>query len=554
MKNDEDMEKKQFYRSQFFSVKKSIMADKSHVRWDVMDKFIRSFGEKFVVYEAVPLNEELILAYHNGKYYGAWDVKQKIGWAINLSGQGVLVPKLYAEGGKIPKTVFTKDGVEVEEHSDKYIGHIFYDADGGKYRCIGYFPKLDDCVYLDLQKDIEVVGCMDGFYFNDPTQAVAKGGSMAAGGHVGEPKYKIGDNTKLGKITDVRIGESVKQSTRQIGFEPRKRYEYHISNDWYNEGQVEQYFESGSMATGVHKVITFSNSSHTSTKERNRQAWKELNEKLLNDKRNPLYNEFQREDILLDTTDGEGYIPIVYSSMLHPNYVSETKIKKFLEYLKGFVSMDAYVYIGDYNYKFNNYLKPTPSDEKYSSGGEMATGGGVGDLEKELRKLQRDLNSSRLLTYVEGDKSEGEMARKRERDVKLARFNEVLRLLGEKDKKSSGGSTPLTAKEYFQSLNLAELPGKTSNYITTEVLPDNDIDLLDNTDEDFIEVKNYIAANHPKALPTYKEPASELTKQDYSAVIDGMKIMLQATKGTEKKSIKEAIDGLKIMMELTTKL
>ena len=426
MKNDEDMEKKQFYRSQFLVVKKSIMADKSHVEWNNTDSFIHSFGKKFVVYEAVPLNEELILAYHNGKYYGAWDVKQNIGWAIKLSGHGVLVPKLYAEGGKIPKTVFTKDGVEVEEHSDKYKGHIFYDADGGKYRCIGYLPRIDDCVYLDLQKDIEVVGCMDGFYFNDPTQAVAKGGSMAAGGHVGEPKYKIGDNTKLGKITDVRIGESVKQSTRQIGFEPRKRYEYHISNDWYNEGQVEQYFESGSMATG----------------------------------------------------------------------------------------------------------------------------GGVGDLEKELRKLQRDLNSSRLLTYVEGDKSEGEMARKRERDAKLARFNEVLRLLGEKDKKSSGGSTPLTAKEYFQSLNLAELPGKTSNYITTEVLPDNDIDLLDNTDEDFIEVKNYIAANHPKALPTYKEPAPELTKQDYSAVIDGMKLMLQATKGQERKNINEVLAGLKIMKDL----
>ena len=71
---------------------------------------------------------------------------------------------------------------------------------------------------------------------------------------------------------------------------------------------------------------------------------------------------------------------------------------------------------------------------------EMKTGGGVGDLEKELHKLQRDLNSSRLQTYIEGDSSEEEKARKREREVKLARFNEVLRLLREKDRKYSGGS------------------------------------------------------------------------------------------------------------------
>lgn len=50
-------------------------------------------------------------------------------------------------------------------------------------------------------------------------------------------------------------------------------------------------------------------------------------------------------------------------------------------------------------------------------------------LEKELRRLQRDLNSHRLLTYILGDTSEEEQDRQRERASKLARFKEVLSLL-----------------------------------------------------------------------------------------------------------------------------
>jgi valyl-tRNA synthetase len=50
-------------------------------------------------------------------------------------------------------------------------------------------------------------------------------------------------------------------------------------------------------------------------------------------------------------------------------------------------------------------------------------------LEKELRRLQRDLNSHRLMTYIPGDTSEEEKARQRERASKLARFREVLTIL-----------------------------------------------------------------------------------------------------------------------------
>lgn len=75
-----------------------------------------------------------------------------------------------ANGGPIKSTVLTKDGIEVEKGTQKYKGHVFFDEKGGKYTCMGYFPKLDDCVYMNEQTKLEVTGCMDGFYFNNPTK------------------------------------------------------------------------------------------------------------------------------------------------------------------------------------------------------------------------------------------------------------------------------------------------------------------------------------------------------------------------------------------------
>lgn len=56
-------------------------------------------------------------------------------------------------------------------------------------------------------------------------------------------------------------------------------------------------------------------------------------------------------------------------------------------------------------------------------------------LLKELRRLQRELNSPRLGTYILGDTSPEEEARKQERESKLARFNEILKVLNEKQVK-----------------------------------------------------------------------------------------------------------------------
>ncbi|HRH53157.1 MAG TPA: hypothetical protein PLN38_07525 [Chitinophagales bacterium] len=72
----------------------------------------------------------------------------------------------------------------------------------------------------------------------------------------------------------------------------------------------------------------------------------------------------------------------------------------------------------------------------------------VENLEKELHKLQRDLNSSRLRTYTDGDNSDEVIARKKEREVKLARFQEVMKLLKEKDGKyAKGGNVEVVRNE-----------------------------------------------------------------------------------------------------------
>lgn len=90
----------------------------------------------------------------------------------------------------------------------------------------------------------------------------------------------------------------------------------------------------------------------------------------------------------------------------------------------------------------HNFFK-TGSIFSVVSAEQFAKGGSVESLEKELHKLRRELNSKRLSTYLEGDNSEEEVARKKEREVKLSRFNEVLGLLNKDGKYENGGGVEL---------------------------------------------------------------------------------------------------------------
>ena len=79
-------------------------------------------------------------------------------------------------GGEVTDEIYTKDGVKLNRKSDKNKGHIFYDESGNKFKCLGHNEKLDDCVYLNMQTQKEVVGCLKGFYYNNPLQMAHGGG------------------------------------------------------------------------------------------------------------------------------------------------------------------------------------------------------------------------------------------------------------------------------------------------------------------------------------------------------------------------------------------
>jgi len=90
------------------------------------------------------------------------------------------------------------------------------------------------------------------------------------------------------------------------------------------------------------------------------------------------------------------------------------------------------------------YSKPILRRKGYQGKRDFDGGGRVESLTKELYRLQRELNSSRLGTYREGDVSQEAMDRKKEREVKLARFNEILKELRETDTKFELGGTVVT--------------------------------------------------------------------------------------------------------------
>jgi predicted ABC-type ATPase/cell division septum initiation protein DivIVA len=80
-----------------------------------------------------------------------------------------------------------------------------------------------------------------------------------------------------------------------------------------------------------------------------------------------------------------------------------------------------------------DYITSTATmSELFAKGGYVDV---QANLMKELQKLQRELNSPRLSRYTEGDDSQEEIARKRERASKLNRFNEILDLLRELESK-----------------------------------------------------------------------------------------------------------------------
>src|ERR1035437_8524946 len=78
-------------------------------------------------------------------------------------------------------------------------------------------------------------------------------------------------------------------------------------------------------------------------------------------------------------------------------------------------------------------------------------------------------------------------------------------------------------KEYFGKLNTAELPDNAAEFIKTQILSDADIDLLDEDDEDFLEVKNLIESDYPKAI----EIAASVKEKPTKAILEGRLKLLE---------------------------
>lgn len=62
--------------------------------------------------------------------------------------------------------VTTKDGHQLEKHSNKYRGHIFFSPeDDTEFLCLGYIENIQDCAYVNLSTKEIVVGCVSGFKY-----------------------------------------------------------------------------------------------------------------------------------------------------------------------------------------------------------------------------------------------------------------------------------------------------------------------------------------------------------------------------------------------------
>ena len=134
----------------------------------------------------------------------------------------------------------------------------------------------------------------------------------------------------------------------------------------------------------------------------------------------------------------------------------------------------------------------------FKSGGQLTN---EEKLLKELHRLQRDLNSSRLSTYREGDTSQEEMARQKERESKLARFNEVLKELRENDAKfAEGGSL-----EYLTDPNFGDFQN-TGSFADGGGLDKYKLELYD---------MDYAFISSSKLSELKKEYANEIKNKGY---------------------------------------
>ena len=129
--------------------------------------------------------------------------------------------------------------------------------------------------------------------------------------------------------------------------------------------------------------------------------------------------------------------------------------------------------------------------------------------------------------------------------------------------------------EFFGNLNLTILPANVAEYIKTQIIADNDISLIADDDEDFVEVKNFIEENYPLAIaksgtevpvieqpaapsePIVEEPVIEEPKPktiseqigEIEGLIGGYKLKMGRAKGEDKERYKDTIAGFELKLK-----
>jgi hypothetical protein len=107
--------------------------------------------------------------------------------------------------------------------------------------------------------------------------------------------------------------------------------------------------------------------------------------------------------------------------------------------------------------------------------------------------------------------------------------------------------------QYFNDLNLSALPQKASEYVTNQILTDNDIDLLDETDEDFVAVKELIEIDYPNAIGKGAEPTTTTESPEiaeWTEAIETLKMLIEV--GGSAKDIaewNEAVETLDMLID-----
>jgi hypothetical protein len=108
--------------------------------------------------------------------------------------------------------------------------------------------------------------------------------------------------------------------------------------------------------------------------------------------------------------------------------------------------------------------------------------------------------------------------------------------------------------EYFNGLNLSALPQKASEYVTNQILTDADIDLLDESDEDFVAVKELIEIDYPNAIgkgvETTPTPTESPEIAEWTEATETLKMLIEV--GGNAKDIaewNEAVETLDMLID-----